>query len=134
MHQPAGTSGAQTQDRVVKLKIAWHNGTTHIVLEAMEFIQRLMALVPRPRLHLTQVSRRAGTECEAAFAGGAEGCAGDSATPRAPSAPRAGAHAAKARLLTRVFDIDIEQCACGGKLTLIAVPSPGSGQGSSSRM
>ena len=26
-----------------------------------------------------------------------------------------------ARLLKRVFDIDIEQCACGGKLTLIAV-------------
>ena len=48
MHQPAGTRGAQTHDRVVKLKIAWHNGTTHIVLEAMEFIQRLVALVPRP--------------------------------------------------------------------------------------
>ena len=26
-----------------------------------------------------------------------------------------------ARLLKRVFDIDIEQCACGGKLKLIAV-------------
>ena len=27
----------------------------------------------------------------------------------------------RARLLKRVFDIDIEQCACGGKLKLIAV-------------
>ena len=26
-----------------------------------------------------------------------------------------------ARVLKRVFDIDIEQCACGGKLKLIAV-------------
>ena len=28
-----------------------------------------------------------------------------------------------ARLLKRVFDIDIERCACGGKLKIIAVPS-----------
>lgn len=28
------------------------NGITHIVLTTMEFIQRLAALVPRPRLHL----------------------------------------------------------------------------------
>jgi hypothetical protein len=27
----------------------------------------------------------------------------------------------RARLLRRVFDIDIEQCTCGGKLKLIAV-------------
>ncbi len=27
----------------------------------------------------------------------------------------------RARLLKRVFDIDIEQCQCGGKLKLIAV-------------
>lgn len=26
-----------------------------------------------------------------------------------------------ARLLKRVFDMDIEQCACGGKLKLIAI-------------
>lgn len=37
---------------VLKLKTPWHNGTTHIVLTPMEFMQRLAALVPRPRLHL----------------------------------------------------------------------------------
>ncbi len=37
---------------VLKLKTAWRNGTMHIVLTPMEFMQRLAALVPRPRLHL----------------------------------------------------------------------------------
>ena len=37
---------------VLKLKTAWHDGTTHIVMSPLEFMQRLEALVPRPRLHL----------------------------------------------------------------------------------
>ena len=37
---------------VLKLKTAYRNGTTHIVMSPMEFMQRLAALVPRPRLHL----------------------------------------------------------------------------------
>ena len=37
-------------------------------------------------------------------------------------AQRAGAHDVGARLLKRVFDIDIERCThCGGKLKIIAV-------------
>jgi hypothetical protein len=37
---------------VLKLNTAWRNGTTHILLTPMEFMQRLAALVSRPRLHL----------------------------------------------------------------------------------
>ncbi len=37
---------------VLKLKTPWRNGATHIVLTPMEFMQRLAALVARPRLHL----------------------------------------------------------------------------------
>ena len=37
---------------VLKLKIAWPDATTHIVMSPLEFMQRLAALVPRPRLHL----------------------------------------------------------------------------------
>ena len=33
---------------ILKLKTAWRNGTTHIVLTPMEFMQRLAALVPMP--------------------------------------------------------------------------------------
>ena len=37
---------------VLKLKTAWRDGTTHIVMGPLELMQRLAALVPRPRLHL----------------------------------------------------------------------------------
>ena len=37
---------------VLKLKSPYRNGTTHIVMQPQEFMQRLAALVPRPRLHL----------------------------------------------------------------------------------
>jgi hypothetical protein len=37
---------------VLQLKSAWRDGTTHIKMSPLEFMQRLAALVPRPRLHL----------------------------------------------------------------------------------
>ena len=37
---------------VLKLKSPWRDGTTHLVMSPLEFMQRLAALVPRPRLHL----------------------------------------------------------------------------------
>ncbi len=68
--------------------------------------QRLAALVPRPRSHLIRFHGVLAPECEAAITG------------------RAGADATRterrARVLKRVFDIDIERCACGGKLKMIA--------------
>jgi hypothetical protein len=32
-----------------KLKTPWRDGTTHLVMSPLEFMQRLAALVPRPR-------------------------------------------------------------------------------------
>ena len=40
---------------VLKLKPPWRDGTTHLVLSLLEFMQRLAALVPRPRLHLIRL-------------------------------------------------------------------------------
>jgi hypothetical protein len=37
---------------VLTLKTPYREGTTHIVMSPLEFMQRLAALVPRPRLHL----------------------------------------------------------------------------------
>jgi hypothetical protein len=107
---------------VLQLKSAYRDGTTHVVMSPLEFMQRLAALVPRPRLHLIRF----------------HGVLAPNATLRAaivPSAPEnttaqpaehAHAHEAPARmswarLLKRVFDIDIEHCPnCGGNLKLIA--------------
>ena len=36
----------------LKLKTPWRDGTTLLVMSPLEFMQRLAALVPRPRLHL----------------------------------------------------------------------------------
>ena len=37
---------------LLQLKSPYKDGTTHIVMEPLEFMERLAALVPRPRLHL----------------------------------------------------------------------------------
>ena len=37
---------------VLTLKTPYRDGTTRIVMSPLEFLQRLAALVPRPRLHL----------------------------------------------------------------------------------
>jgi len=44
---------AQGQVRY-RLKTPYRDGTTHIVLEPLDFIARLAALVPPPRVHLTR--------------------------------------------------------------------------------
>ncbi len=46
---------------MLQLKSAFKDGTTQIVMSPLEFMQRLAALVPRPRLHLIPFDRlRAG--------------------------------------------------------------------------
>ncbi len=39
----------------LKPKTRWRDGTTHRVMSPLEFMQRLAALVPLPRLHLRRV-------------------------------------------------------------------------------
>jgi hypothetical protein len=43
---------------VLKLKTPWRDGTTHQVMSPLEFMQKLAALVPRPRLHLIRFGGR----------------------------------------------------------------------------
>jgi hypothetical protein len=75
----------------------YRDGTTHIVLERLDLMGRLAALVPPPRMHLTRF--------HGVFALHT-GCA----TP---------CHVAMnwARRLKRVFGIEIERCArCAGSI------------------
>ena len=123
---------------VITLKTPWKDGATHIVLEPLEFMQRLAALVPRPRLHLTRfhgvlapnaklrakvVPKVTEDTQKSGNTGEHEGCAHHSAPVRM----------SWARMLKRVFDIDMERCACGGKLKFVAIPSSGSGQALNNR-
>jgi hypothetical protein len=109
---------------VLQLKSPYQDGTTHIVMAPLEFMQRLAALVPRPRLNLIRfhgvLAPNAKLRSEI-VPGGSEN---SNDTPDdSGSAPHqsASARMSWARLLKRVFDIDVEHCPhCGGTLKIIA--------------
>ena len=131
-------------DVVLQLKSPYHDGTTHVVMSPLELMQRLAALVPRPRLHLIRfhgvLAPNAKLRSEIIPSSGRQSRfsrGGDLPVPGFPSAPvntpsaaevhadaphpSAPARLGWARLLKRVFDIDIEQCPqCGGTLTILA--------------
>jgi hypothetical protein len=105
---------------VLQLKSACRDGTTHIVLSPLELMQRLAALVPRPRLHLIRF--------HGVLAPNAKLRSGIVPDPLENTSEHAADHAhgapvrmSWARLLKRVFDIDIEHCPqCRGRLKIIA--------------
>ena len=107
---------------VLQLKSAYKDGTTHVVLSPLEFMQRLAALVPRPRLHLIRF--HGVLESNVKLCAAIVPCAPEDATGQAADHVHAHGPPARmswARLLKRVFDIDIEHCPnCGGRLKIIA--------------
>jgi len=42
----------------VQLKTPYRDGTTHVIFEPLDFIARLAALVPKPRVNLTRFQWR----------------------------------------------------------------------------
>jgi hypothetical protein len=40
-----------------RLKTPWRNGTTHVILDSLDFIAKLAALVPYPRVNLFRQAR-----------------------------------------------------------------------------
>jgi len=107
------------------LKTPWNDGTTHVIFEPLDFMARLAALVPRPRVNLTRF--------HGVFAPNSKyralitpGQRGKGRKPKTPDSPEertpAECHAAMtwAQRLKRVFNIDITTCQdCGGAMTVI---------------
>jgi len=120
---PIATRRLSVDDRnriVYRYKQPCRDGSTHVVLEPLDFVARLAALVPRPRLNLTRfhgvfapnfkhrkriVPRRTTTRIDS---------------------DKAWAPMGWMQRLRRVFAIDIETCPeCGGKLQAItAIEDP----------
>jgi len=108
-----------------QLKTPYRDGTTHIVLEPLDLMARLAALVPPPRMHLTRFhgvfaphSKLRAAVTPAHRGVGSQG-QGDQATDK-PITPR---HVAMtwAQRLKRVFGIEINTFTrCGGPLKVIA--------------
>jgi hypothetical protein len=109
------------------LKTPYRDGTTHLVLEPLDLLACLAALLPKPRMHLTRYhgvfaphSQYPSAVTPAQRGRGAARPPVSGADPAKPSTPR---HVAMswARRLKRVFGVQIECCArCGGQLKIIA--------------
>ena len=97
---------------VLQLKSAYKDITTQVVMSPLEFMQRLAALVPRPRLHLIRFH---GVLAPNAKLRAAIVPPPAHSTHAAEHAHHSPARMTWSRLLKRVFDIDIEHCSnCGG--------------------
>ena len=108
-----------------ELKTPWRNGTTHVIFEPLDFISRLVALVPRPRVNLTRF--------HGVFAPSSKYRSRVTPARRGKRKKRHQAndidqtHAEKrasmtwAKRLKRVFNLDVETCdKCGGDVRIIA--------------
>ncbi len=108
-----------------QLKTPYRDGTTHVFFEPHDFLARLAALVPRPRVNLTRF--------HGVFAPNSNWRARVTPAKRGKGRPRpatesvdptpAEKHAAMtwAKRLKRVFDIDVQTCeACRGAVKIVA--------------
>jgi hypothetical protein len=107
-----------------QLKTPYRDGTTHIVLEPLDLMSRLAALVPPPRMHLTRYHGvfAPHSRLRAAITPAGRGAGGKGAkqAAEAPAVPKRVAMS-WAQRLKRVFAIEIDTCArCQGRLRVIA--------------
>jgi len=109
-----------------QLKTPYKDGTTHVIFEPLDFIARLAALVPKPRVNLTRFhgvfapdSKHRALVTPAKRGKGSKLKAPDEAQDQTPAERRAAM--TWAQRLKRVFNIDIETCReCGGAMKVIA--------------
>jgi len=104
------------------MKTPWTNGTTHVLLEPLDFIARLAALVPKPRINLIRYHGLFAPH-HALRAQVTPAHRGRPSTTDAQPKTPAERHAAMtwAQRLKRVFNIDVEICEhCGGRVKIIA--------------
>ncbi len=110
-----------------RLKTPYRDGTTHVIFEPLDFIARLAALVPKPRVNLTRFhgvfAPNSHLRSRVTPGSGARHGRGDTVKTASER------HAAMtwAQRLKRVFRIDIETCRhCGGRVKVIAsIEDPG---------
>jgi len=107
------------------LKNPWRDGTTHVIFEPLDFIARLAALVPKPRVNLTRFHGvfAPNSKHRALITPAGRGKGRKTTTTNETHRTPAEQHTAMtwAQRLKRVFNIDIETCqACGGPMKIIA--------------
>jgi hypothetical protein len=103
-----------------QLKTPYRDGTTHVVFEPLDFLSKLAALVPKPKVNLTRFhgifapNSRFRSEVTPARRGRRSGQSDKTPAERRQAMTWA-------QRLNRVFNIDVEICQhCGGRVKLLA--------------
>ena len=106
-----------------QLKTPYSDGTTHVIFEPLDFIAKLAALVPKPRVNLTRFNGvfapNSKHRVDVTPAKRGKGCARKENEEKIPEQR----HQAMtwAQRLKRVFNIDVSVCPrCGGDSRVIA--------------
>ena len=109
-----------------ELKTPYRDGTTHVIFEPLDFIARLVALVPKPRVNLTRFhgvfAPNSAHRTQVTPAKRGKGNKASTAAAREDTTPAEHRAAMTwAQRLKRVFNIDVEICnSCGGHVKIIA--------------
>ena len=99
---------------VVELKRAWADGTTHLLFTPLEFLEKLAALTPRPRINLILYHGMLAPHARWRNRIVPDPVAVDETAGRRR-------HWRWADLMRRAFDIDVLACpSCGGRMRLLA--------------
>jgi hypothetical protein len=99
---------------VYKLKRAYGNGTTHLRFTAEDFIKKLIALVPPPRVNLTRYHGVLGPHSKLRKKVVIKH------KKKKKGKKRSKCRISWAKLLKRVFDFEVDRCRCGGKLKILS--------------
>lgn len=129
---------------VYEFKRPWRDGTSRVIYTPLEFIEKLVALVPKPRANLTRYHGVLGpaakwrpavipappeivTEIQPATTAVVEETPVFNVTEAGAVAEPAARHPrnyAWAELLRRVWEFDVLACACGGRLRILSAIHP----------
>lgn len=117
----------QSGQVLYKMKSPYQDGTTHLIFEPLEFIEKLCALVPPPRMHMIRY--------HGVFAPNSKVRSQIVKRNKVPKKPKDGenindpilvpeklkSRISWAKLMSRVFQIDVTKCKhCGGKVKVLA--------------
>jgi hypothetical protein len=124
---------------VLRLKTPWHDGTTHVVYEPLDFVAKLAALVPRPHKNLVLyhgvLSAHAAWRARVVAYGRDPAASSlDAETPRARGEPPRHERQRWAALMKRAFGFDVRRGSklfgdlrklCGSQVQLCEVETEG---------
>ena len=110
-----------------ELKTPYRNGTTHVIFKALDFIAKLAALIPKPRVNLTRFHGvfAPNSQYRVQVTPAKRGKRNKSSSPNNNYHDKSESERHQAmtwmQRLKRVFNIDIKVCEhCGGKVKVIA--------------